>query len=231
MPCDVGSIGFFALVNGTRVRREVFVSNRHVLLADGAGRGDPVYSSETLRDEAAVVRRGSAQVGEIDDEGQESNFRFAYRGEPEEEYFVDCATARVVTPIAELAATARLLGLDRTAPPSGVARLHPLDVVAPRSPRVVKAGGEDVPVGRVVDVAGSVDVADKGRRLNNVVVRLDDPSTVGPGDSGALLVNDRREAVALLWGRDDSDPCIAYACHIHPVLARLRVTMVTKEMA
>jgi hypothetical protein len=218
-------------VNGTRTRREVFVSNRHVLLADGAGRGDPVYSSEVLRDETVVVRGGNpAPVGEIDDEGQESNYRFAYPGEPEKEYFVDCATALVATPIAELAATARLLGLDRATPPSGVARLHPLDVVGRRSPKVTKMGRDDVVVGRVVDVAGSVDVAGKGRRLNNVVVRLDDPAKVGPGDSGALLVNDRREAVALLWGRDDSDPRIAYACHIHPVLARLRATMVTEEM-
>lgn len=226
--CDVGRIGFLALVNGTRDRREVLVSNRHVLLAGGAVRGDPVYAAGST--DAARAPGAAVRVGEVDDEGQESNHPFAYLGETHDEYFVDCASAR-------LAGRGRSLGWRVVATPDGsegrrvrgVARIHPLDVVGARRPRVWKLTTELSAIGRVVDVAAAVSGRGGQQRLNNVAIRLDDPAMLEPGDSGALVVNDRREAVAMLWGRSDSDPRTAYACHIHPVLDRLGVTMITQR--
>jgi hypothetical protein len=35
----------------------------------------------------------------------------------------------------------------------------------------------------------------------------------------------------MVWGTSDRDPAIAYASHIHPVLDRLGVTMLTRAFA
>jgi hypothetical protein len=209
-------------VNGTRERIVVLVSNRHVLLAHDASAGDPVYCpAVSVRDDGYAIRRDSLEpIARILDEGAEDNHRFAYPGEPEDDYFVDCATARVLSERDVRDGTAR-----------GTARVHPLDVLATRAPRVRKAGGVSGPAaGRIVDVAAPVD-AGSARRLNNILVRGDSGSFLEPGDSGALLLNERDEAIGLLWGRGEEDADAAYACHIHPVLDRLDVTMMTGALA
>jgi hypothetical protein len=217
----LGTLGFLGLVNGTREREVVLVSNRHVLLAHGAGRGDPVYCPVvSSRGDSYVIRRDSLEpVGEILDEGTEDNHRFSYPGEPEDDYFVDCATARVL-------GEPELRPLVRRA-----ARVHPLDVVGGRAPRVRKLGGASgTTVGRVVDVAAPVDAGDS-TRLNNMLIRGLGASLLEPGDSGALVVTDADEAVGLIWGRSDRERDVAYACHIGPLLDRLDVTMLTRGLA
>jgi hypothetical protein len=209
----LGTLGFHALRNGRREREVVLVSNRHVLLARGARRGDAVYRPHR-REGTWVVRRDP--IGEIVDEGAEANHAFGYPGEPPAEYFVDCAMAR--TAVAPEHSVVRRVG-----------RVHPLDVAGARRLRVRKLGGATgVTTGEVLDVATPVDVAGAPRRLNNLVIH---GLGVEAGDSGALIVNERDEAVALLWGRSDRDPSIAFACHIHPVLDRLGVTMLTRGRA
>jgi hypothetical protein len=208
LPIGLGTLGFLALRNGRREREVVLVSNRHVLLAQGAGVGDAVYRPE--RSNGSWVVRDEP-VGEIIDEGAEANHAFAYRNEPADEYFVDCAAARVTVTTAR--PTVRR-----------VARAHPLDITGTRRLRVRKLGAATT--GHVIDVSAAVDTQDGPRRLNNLVIR---GLGTGPGDSGGLVVNERDEAIALLWGRSDRDPSIAYACHIQPVLDRLDVTMLTRS--
>jgi hypothetical protein len=217
----LGTLGFFGLVNGRREREVVLVSNRHVLLAHGAGRGDPVYRpAVSPRGHAYVIRRDSVEpFAEVLDEGAEENHRFAYPGEPGHEYFVDCATARVLD-VREAHGVARR-----------PARLHPLDVLGTRAPRVrVLAGASGSTSGRIVDVAAPVETAGSVR-LNNILIRGDGSAFIGPGDSGALVVNEREEAIGLLWGCGDPDAHAAYASHIHPVLDRLDVTMMTRALS
>jgi hypothetical protein len=212
-----GTLGFLALVNGSRERVTVLVSNRHVLLAHGAGRGDPVY--RPVFSSRGVIRRDELEpVAAIEDEGEEGNVSYRYDGdEAPGEYFVDCTSARLLVES----------GVQQAL--RGVGRLHPLDSLGTRAPRVRKLGAfTGITEGRVVDVSAPVRSAEQPRRLNNVVLR---GAPVDPGDSGALVVNERNEAVALVWGRDDGDPTIAYACHIHPVLDRLDVTVVTHAYA
>jgi hypothetical protein len=219
----LGTLGFLGLVNGTRHRTAVLVSNRHVLLAHGAGRGDPIYRPLLAQHGATwVIRAGGRDpVAEILDEGAETNHPFRYPDEPPAEYFVDCATARL---LGDHGAGAR----PRV---RGAARLHPLDVVGGRAPRVRKLGGATgITFGRVVDVAAPVNSADGQRRLGNIVVRGTGGDFTGPGDSGALLLNDRDEAVGLVWGRNERDPGVAYASHIHPVLDWLHVTMMSGDL-
>ncbi len=226
----MGTLGFFALVNGIRRREVVLVSNRHVLLAHGAGNGSPIYAPVfSRRGETSLVHANTLDpIAEIKDEGAEQNHPFHYNGEPGEDYFVDCATARLLTAPAS--------PIDNNEVPApvvrGVARMHPLDALGHRAPRVRKFGGASgVTQGRVVDVAAPVENSSGPQRQHNIVIRGTDGSFVSPGDSGALVLNEQDQAIGMVWGRSDHDPNIAYACHIHPVLDRLGVTLIYGDMA
>jgi hypothetical protein len=226
----MGTLGFFALVNGIRRREVVLVSNRHVLLAHGAGSGAPIYAPVfTRRGETSLVHASTLDpIAEIKDEGAEQNHSFHYNGEPDENYFVDCATARL------LAAPASPMENNAVPAPvvRGVARMHPLDALGHRAPRVRKFGGASgITQGRVVDVAAPVENPSGPQRQHNIVIRGTDGSFVSPGDSGALVLNEHDQAIGMVWGRSDHDPNIAYACHIHPVLNRLGVTLMYGGMA
>lgn len=215
----LGTLGCLALDHRVRTRREVvLVSSRHVLLAHGAGRGDPIYRPSTVRRGGVDVVSHDDAIAEISDEGAEANHRFAYPGEAAADYFVDCAAARLREP-----------GRVRS-PVRGVVRLHPLDVVGGRAPRVRKLGGTSgTTTGRVIDVSAPVRCGEQ-QRARNLVIRSASGRFVEPGDSGALLVDDRDRAVGLLWGRSDQDPALAYACHIHPVLDCLQLTLMTRGL-
>jgi len=227
----MGTLGFFALVNGIRRREVVLVSNRHVLLAHGAGSGSPIYAPVfSRRGETSLVRASTLDpIAEIKDEGAEQNHPFHYNGEPGEDYFVDCATARLLATPAEP-------GMRNGESPApmvrGVARMHPLDALGYRAPQVRKFGGASgITQGRVVDVAAPVENSNGPQRRHNIVVRGTDGSFVSPGDSGALVLNEHDQAIGMVWGRSDHDPNIAYACHIHPVLDRLGVTLMYGGLA
>jgi hypothetical protein len=47
------------------------------------------------------------------------------------------------------------------------------------------------------------------------------------GDSGAALLNTKRELIGIIVGGPDADPDVAWACHIHPALKELDVTPIT----
>ncbi len=226
----LGTLGFFALVNGTREREVTLVSNRHVLLAHGAGRGDPIYRPVfSHRGETAAVRADSLDpVAEVMHEGAEQNHRFQYPDEAAAEYFVDCATARMLRHPSRRTAEHYV---DRKTV-CGTTRMHALDVIGGRAPRVRKLGGATgITYGWVIDAAAPVENASGPRRLNNLAVKGDGGPFLAEGDSGAVLLNERDEAIGLLWGRNDRDPNLAYACHIHPVLDCLNVTMMAGGMA
>ncbi len=231
----LGTLGFFALVNGCRRREVVLVSNRHVLLAHGAGRSDPIYRPMFSQSgETCVISRDMLEpIAEIVNEGAEANHHFQYPSEPAGDYFVDCASARLLDE-EDVRTTLRFVSdgnVEETAVRS-VARMHPLDVVGGRAPRVRKFGGATgLTTGRVVDVAAPVEAAGGPLRLRNLVIRGASGKFVEPGDSGALVLNERDQAIGLVWGRSDTDANVAYACHIHPVLDRLKVTMMAGGLA
>jgi hypothetical protein len=217
----LGTLGFFALVNRVRTRRElVLVSNRHVLLAHGAQRGDFIYCAELAERDGRRLALATASdpFAELVDEGCEGNRPYRYPREATQEYFVDCASARVLSGWRAQAGGVR-----------GVGRLHPLDVLGGRAPRVRKLGRNGIRSGRVVDVAAPVQIAGGARRTNNLLIRGLDGPFVEPGDSGALVLDDRDHAIGLVWGRSDAGPDAGYASHIHPILEQLDVTLMTGE--
>jgi hypothetical protein len=215
----LGTLGCLAFDHRVRTRREiVLVSNRHVLLAHGARLGDPVYRPRLLAGGSTQVVVAGEPIAEISDEGREGNHRFGYRGEPDGDYFVDCASARLLAP------------RDLRSPVRAVGRLQPMDVLAGRAPRVRKLGGTSgATEGRVVDVSAPVETQGQ-QRMHNLVVRATAGRFLEPGDSGALLLDARDRAIGLLWGRSDRDPSLAYACHLHPVLDCLHLTLMTRGL-
>src|SRR5262245_55499046 len=79
----MGTLGFLALVNGTQDRIRVLVSNRHVLLANGALAAAPIYRPTFVnngRQRTAVPRDALESVAELLDAGFEGNHRFQYSG-------------------------------------------------------------------------------------------------------------------------------------------------------
>jgi hypothetical protein len=238
----VGTLSFIAANNGEAAQRTlVVVSNQHVLLAHDARPGDPIYQvagdANPARDRTESygprVIQGAdlAPLATISHEGVEGNCPYAYPGEQPGIYFLDCAAARLAPErVGDVWPRFVDAGVERTI--RGIARLHPLDALAGRELRVSAITAfSGVVRGRVVDVAAPVLIGDGPPRHNNIVVRADGAATgtafIREGDSGALVVDERGRAVGMLWGRSRSDPGQAFACHIHPVLNRLNVTLIT----
>ena len=236
----LGTLGCFASSRGPDGRTTpALVSNRHVLLAHGARRGDFVYQPEYSRRDGVCVFHAESldPVAAIADEGCADNYTYGYPGEAAQAYFIDCATAQLLTEHG-VHATPELPppGVRGATAVKGIARVHPLDVIDGRAPRVYKFGqASGITVGRVVDVAAPIASARGEQRLRNLIIRDDRPaarrtgSSVAAGDSGALIVNERGAAVGLLWGMGQGPAPEAYACHIHPLLHRLDVTLLQRE--
>jgi hypothetical protein len=217
----LGTVGFYAMVNGPRSGQLVLVSSRHVLLAAGGVRGNSIYRCDKNPHGTVEATCDLDPIADVFDEGAEENYSFAYPGEDAADYFIDCATARILHPDSIPPGDHRARRL---------ARVHPLDVAGGRSYRVRKIGNATgLTEGGVVDAAATVRSGGISR-ARNLVIRGVGGCFAEPGDSGALIVNDHDDAVGLLWGHDDNDPEIAYGCHIHPVLDRLGVTMLTRGM-
>jgi hypothetical protein len=225
----LGTLSLFALVNGIRDRRVVvLVGNRHVLFANGAAIGDAVFAPPVAVDGTGVraALAGEEAVARLSHAGLEGNYAFAYPGDAATEYFVDAAAAEllpgVVAETRAWPASARVPDGTRV---RGIGRLHRLDASGTRRPRVRRLGGPSaMATGRVVNAAATVLDARGQERRNVIAVQADDGALIEPGGSGALLVDERDRAVGVVWGRDERDASLAYACHIHPLLDCLGVT-------
>lgn len=219
----LGRIGAFAAASTARSWSGLFIlSNAHVLNAFDTQQGDAVYQPVLTVDDNAVRFDGNQlhPIGELVDSGCDGPYRFAYPGEQAADYFIDCATARV-----ELAETTPCLSDSNIF--TRVARAHPLDALPNRALKVRLAGVHDKPAGRVTSVNTSVLRSDGQICPNCIVIESLPglPPFASEGDSGALLVDQFDRAIGLLWGVNLEQPSIAYACHIHPVLDRLRLTL------
>ena len=222
----LGRLGFLAATAGAADWTSlVLVSNRHVLLAHGAVPGDVVFQPRVLSD-ASTLRFPTDQLNPIatlEDCGFQGNYRFAFPGEPESSYFIDCATARLTCRQDPRGRGGSVLFRE-------VARAHRFDTFAGRELRVRKAGIDSGFTGRLVEVAATVVDAEGGQRHNTLVIRSLPVRGGTPrpfaaeGDSGALVIDELERALGLVWGVNLKDPMEAYACHIHPVLDCLRVT-------
>lgn len=159
---------------------------------------------------------GFDPVGWVTGDGHDGVHRYAYPGEAELDYYVDCATARVSY---EEARPAGPLAF------AGVARVRDIDVLPARIATARLLGVHARASGRIVDVAATVEREDGSLCPNSIVIRTlpGRAPFASRGDSGALVTDRLGRAVGLLWGVDLTDPAIAYACHLLPALDRLGV--------
>jgi hypothetical protein len=145
-----------------------------------------------------------------------------YPGEPERNWFVDCAAAALVDGEEPRAQGGSVLF-------TSVARAMASNAGPGRGIGVYKLGWDRAVAGRLISVDATVALADGTRRSNNIVIRgLPGPGGkarrfAGEGDSGALVLDRLHRAIGLVWGVSLADPNEAYACHIHPVLDCLKL--------
>jgi hypothetical protein len=216
-PSGLGRVGCFGLRRDARQWADpLLLTNQHVLAAHGAEVGDPVFVPEVTPGESTLELDPDslAQVAVVGD-GYDGVHRFAFPGEPEQAFHVDCAVARLT---------------DEGAMPEGevafrVGRVHPHDALSHRSLPVRLLGVHAVTAGHVIDVDATVERADGTKCPGTIVIRTraDRPPFAAEGDSGALVVDRHDRAVGLLWGVHLTDPTLAFACHLLPAVDRLGV--------
>jgi hypothetical protein len=249
----VGTLGFFVSIDGESSRnRYAALTNHHVLAA--SAKGDTVYQPKfALNGNQVSIQRVEDEhpIGNVHDLGIRDNIDFTYDdGRDAGKYFVDAATAKIDTCYSSWCDTNFSIGLqnailglalpksDQDATPTdavaGFRRLMPEDVPPGNRPTVYKVGAETGrTVGRVAGVREEVTDSQTGFKKENCIV-IDN---TGPncengtrfadiGDSGSVVVNGKREIIGLLFGGDDNAGT-GHACHIHPVLAKLKVTLIS----
>jgi hypothetical protein len=215
-PSGLGRVACFGVRRGARRWADpVLLTSHHVLNAYGAGPGDAAFAPDVADEEELleIDPASLAPVAEVTDGGLDGVHRFAFPGEAEAAYHLDCATARLV---------------DTKVVPSGAAafrvgRVHPHDALPQRRLSVRLLGVHARPAGEVVATDAVVERADGVLCPGTIAIRSrpGGPPFATEGDSGALVVDRRDRAIGLLWGVDLRDPATAYACHVLPVLDRL----------
>lgn len=216
-PSGLGRVACFAVRREARQWADpLLLTNQHVLAAHGATPGDPVFAPEVTPGVMTLeLDPESLTPVAIVGDGYDGVHRFAFPGESEQDFHVDCAVARLT---------------DERAVPDGevafrVGRVHPHDALSHRSLPVRLLGVHAAPAGHVVDADATVERADGTMCPGTIVIRsrADRPPFATEGDSGALVVDRHDRAVGLLWGLHLNDSTLAFACHLMPALDRLGV--------
>lgn len=243
---EVGTLGFFATINGEDGWDNVVaVSNNHVLAAFSSKRGDRVFQPKLRRNQDGTINpvdpAKKNPIGKIHKAGLEGVHPFTFPGGQQEvETFVDCATARLDICVSSWChfncgisyknAVDRLTinGSSRIA---DVGRIVVGDVGTDRA-IVYKTGRKTgFTKGRVVEVFGPRDngpgkvmiIEPEGTDCDGI------PQFADKGDSGAPILDGGRKLVALLYARSGKKPKQILACHIEPVLDYLDISAITEE--
>jgi len=243
---DSGTLGFFATLNGVSgPENVVLVSNNHVLAANGGSVGSTVYQPE-YREVSGVVNivldaDKRHPIGKIHNLGREGNHSFAYPTEAAQDYFVDCATAKLDICISSWCNTncgisykneVRQLNINGNSKIADIARVQQTDVNAagPSGYVVYKVGRRTSRTkGKIIDT--NVPLLTGGERAIEILATEPDCDGilrfVEEGDSGSALINEQNQLIGLVFAKDNVDPTRAFACHIHPVLDLLQITALT----
>lgn len=227
----VGTIGFFATINGIQgPDNVVLVTNHHVLEANGGRKKDDVYQPDTQKSLPNNL------VAETLSLPEKADHKFAYPGEAELLYFVDCASAQLKIRMSSCCNTncgvtfanrVRLLSIGESNAITGIAR-------AKKNEIVYKVGYESgLTEGRIKKI--DLTLSGAGVAATNVIeIEPTQPNCDGVmrfshlGDSGAPIINQQGQLVGLLYSAALTNQNESLACHIHPVLDALKVTAITK---
>lgn len=216
-PSGLGRVACFVVRRSARRWADpLLLTSHHVLHAHGSGPGDPVFAPK-VSDDGELLELDPASlapVAEVTDDGLDGTHRFAFPGEEQADYHLDCATARLLEPDAVPSGTVTFR----------IGRAHPHDALPQRRLAVRLIGVHDRAAGDVVATDALVERADGVLCPGTIAIRSRPGTTFATeGDSGALVVDRHDRAIGLLWGVDLADPAMAYACHVLPVLDRLKL--------
>jgi hypothetical protein len=244
-----GTLGCFATIDGVQPPENVvLLTNHHVLLKFGEQVGDTVYQPKFIESNGQVSivldQEHRNPIGKIHNAGIEDNHPFTFPGESQLPYFVDAATAKLDISISSWCDTncgvhfknlIRGLNINGNSVIESVANVRQSTLAAlpaGSSYEVYKVGRR---TGRTKGKVTNVAVGPFPNGATNVIEieALEMDSSCAPslrfadeGDSGSVLVNSQNQVVGLVFGVDLDDPKIAFACHIAPVLDKLKVTLI-----
>jgi hypothetical protein len=237
-----GTLGCFAQSNASTARDNIYVlSNNHVLGHNGLGNEATVAQCHIQDD-----NQRNFIIGRTANVGMKGNFSYQYTGDPAPlTYYIDCGIVKVATNYSSWCNTNsgihwknefRLVHPDGGPTRlSGIYRITQEDLDQNRTNKITvfKVGGRTgATKGRIVqllDVPGIDDIPGYDRVMEIQLqgdTCLENGRFADEGDSGSIIVNQDGEAVGLFFS-SAADQVNGLACHIHPVLAFLGITLVT----
>lgn len=235
----IGTLGFFATPKGVAAPQNVvLVSNNHVLMAEGAAVGDPVFHPRWRgEDGTAQALPNTGYIGEIDNAGKAGYHEYAYANESAREYYVDCATAKLDLRLSSGCHTnsgvsykneVKGLAIGGNSQIEAIARVSELDADQPGEYVVFKVGqATGLARGDVIDAYGTVDQDDVLIHGVMIVAPLDPYLRFSDvGDSGSAVINEQNQLVGLLFG-GAFNGSISWASHIEPVIDFLNIQPIT----
>lgn len=243
----LGTLGFFVTINDAQSPNNVgFVSNHHVLMSGGAAVGATVFQPKLTKNGGGLSVATDLDgkpiehpVAVIKIEGGRVNQPFTYPTETELRYWVDASVAQIDVCLSSWCHTnmgtafkhdIRILALDSKNDITGVARAQPAAEVYKVGRTTSRTKGRVIsllaPLGNAADPAEPknvmiIEALELGSSCEGAL-RFSDS-----GDSGAALVNSQRELIGVVFAHDPVNPNRSYACHIAPVLDKLKVTPIT----
>jgi hypothetical protein len=247
---SVGTLGFFATNSSGARDNVVLLTNNHVLASQGGVVGDLIYQPEFsgVLGSYTLDPKNMHPVGSIENIGMQDNRNFAYSGEAAKSMYLDCATAHVNTSFSSCCHTncgvkfANILHNLNQSPDfnssgvTGVARVQESDLPQGGTYPVYKVGYKTGwTKGKIrTTKADNVDPDDPSIHHDQIIV-IDDlgPNCGGGtkfaehGDSGSVIINAQRQIIGLLFAASDTG--FYAACHIHPVMDLLGITMVSTQ--
>ncbi|SDX07475.1 hypothetical protein [Nitrosomonas oligotropha] len=239
---DNGTLGFFATLNGVSgPENVVLVSNNHVLTFGGATVSDTVYQPKFVEQNGQVAivldQEQRHPIGKINNAGKEGIHSYAYPSEAAVDFFVDAATAKLDICISSWCNTncgvsykneIRGLNIGGNSKLEDVDRVKQTDlgvsdyVVYKVGRRTSKTKGKVIGIGDPTGTKGWHITIEATEADCDGIIRF-----VEHGDSGSALVNAQNKLVGIVFAKSGSNPAIAYACHIHPVIDLLSITPIT----
>jgi hypothetical protein len=253
---SVGTLGFFATINGVNgPNNVVLVSNHHVLTAGGAAAGATIYQPPLGQQDGGWAvntdpKANNNPIGHVDNAGLEGNWPYTYPGETQSNspgYYVDCATAKLNICVSSwcnsncgVSFTDQVINLALNGSNAivDIARVQQTDINGSTPYVVYKVGQRTGKTqGKVTNIGVPVTHSDPklpgGDNGIEVTPTQPDCSNIlqfaNHGDSGSALINSQGKLVGIVCSVDETQsPPTTIACHIHPALDYLKVTPITK---
>lgn len=242
-----GTLGFFGYLNGVDgPNNVVLVSNNHVLLHNGAKKGDTIYQPKRIEKPGGgflLEPQTLNPIATIHDTGQRGDHPYQYPSEPKTGYGVDAASAKLKISISSWCNTncgvsyknsVRGLNIGGSSKIADVERVKQTDLTPGTDYVVYKVGKTtSLTKGKIIRTNAMASVGSDSF-TNMIEIEATDQNCNGDqhfveeGDSGAAIINANRKMIGLVNIQVLANKKRAFACHIHPVLDRLEIEAISE---